>query len=560
MIKTDVTLNRSFVCPHPWKSVLVTITGDVYPCCFNTLQGPFGNIHNDSLEKIWNGERFVKLRKQWATKTIKNSGCENCRLLTMTKGDVLFRQQENQSPGSIAAINFSKARHEFEQRASVLSAMPFNITYFPSTHCNLSCIFCGQNNCGIQDLGMIGYKMLCNLTPYLKSITWLGGEPIMQPQLKKWIEEFDTFNNHDIEIGIITNASFFGEKLVKLLPQIKALRINISFDSHIATLYEELRRKGNFEQTLENIDRYISLRGQSNEITVNLNFLWQKKNFITLPDYLRFCCARKVYALINPLDQWPVPMRLDIFEKLENDLPTNYEKILSEALKEARHLDTVLRNKKHLKMVDRTLGMPGQTEPYVKYCIEIIQKGIIRHLTLNKEYTGALAPGINGRYVYALAADGLPMAYGAVNSNGFFSVRYKNKPGTCFVVHKDIYGNLYHLSSEEVLELSAANTFAVWGAGNTYFQRISPLVKNGMFENSIRYIVDNSPKKQQGKIDGISVTSAEELKKTPVDIIVITSFAFATILSQIQSLALAYPVLVLSMRHLLITNNNQTIS
>ena len=61
-------------CPLPWKSMLVDIDGNVKVCCFNKID--MGNLNNDSVDNIWNNEKYQELRQR-----LKNNdfsyGCDS---------------------------------------------------------------------------------------------------------------------------------------------------------------------------------------------------------------------------------------------------------------------------------------------------------------------------------------------------------------------------------------------------------------------------------------------------------------------------------------------------
>lgn len=55
---------KSF-CRIPWEHMVINADGTVVPCCqdFGNLE-PMGNLATDSLENIWNGENFQKIREK----------------------------------------------------------------------------------------------------------------------------------------------------------------------------------------------------------------------------------------------------------------------------------------------------------------------------------------------------------------------------------------------------------------------------------------------------------------------------------------------------------------
>ncbi len=51
-------------CTQPWSTVYVTWDGKVRTCCFHEL--PLGDLNSQSVEEIWTGENYLRLRRQVA--------------------------------------------------------------------------------------------------------------------------------------------------------------------------------------------------------------------------------------------------------------------------------------------------------------------------------------------------------------------------------------------------------------------------------------------------------------------------------------------------------------
>lgn len=63
------------------ETITVRWNGDVVPCCFDlTSQCITGNIHQASLEEIWNNQNYLHLRESIDTRNF-NSLCGNCNMV-----------------------------------------------------------------------------------------------------------------------------------------------------------------------------------------------------------------------------------------------------------------------------------------------------------------------------------------------------------------------------------------------------------------------------------------------------------------------------------------------
>jgi radical SAM protein with 4Fe4S-binding SPASM domain len=71
-------------CLFPWHYAIIGPYGEVQPCGW-WYKEPMGNIHEQSFEDIWNGERFQTLRAEHQSQTL-NENCRTCPACGM--GDV----------------------------------------------------------------------------------------------------------------------------------------------------------------------------------------------------------------------------------------------------------------------------------------------------------------------------------------------------------------------------------------------------------------------------------------------------------------------------------------
>jgi len=76
------TGDRYRVCPYPWTQLAVTYTGDCVACCRDTAgRTVLGNIFENSIMEIWNGERYQQFRQNLLDRKPQlNSACEHCDL------------------------------------------------------------------------------------------------------------------------------------------------------------------------------------------------------------------------------------------------------------------------------------------------------------------------------------------------------------------------------------------------------------------------------------------------------------------------------------------------
>lgn len=72
---------KAKVCMIPWYSTYISWEGDVYPCCYYyDGQIKFGNIYQDSFERIWNNSHYQKFRETLRDKRNNLPICKACSL------------------------------------------------------------------------------------------------------------------------------------------------------------------------------------------------------------------------------------------------------------------------------------------------------------------------------------------------------------------------------------------------------------------------------------------------------------------------------------------------
>ena len=70
---------RGRVCDYLWEEITVNVDGAVVPCCRDAHgKYVFGNLKQEKLSKIWNGERMVNFRKQVLSSKDKIDICRLC--------------------------------------------------------------------------------------------------------------------------------------------------------------------------------------------------------------------------------------------------------------------------------------------------------------------------------------------------------------------------------------------------------------------------------------------------------------------------------------------------
>jgi radical SAM protein with 4Fe4S-binding SPASM domain len=73
-------------CTMPWERMTLTWDGSVLPCCFD-FDGKYvlGNIREETLADVWNGDKMRLLREEFRSNRVTNSLCKNCERLYLPR-------------------------------------------------------------------------------------------------------------------------------------------------------------------------------------------------------------------------------------------------------------------------------------------------------------------------------------------------------------------------------------------------------------------------------------------------------------------------------------------
>jgi cyclic pyranopterin phosphate synthase len=183
---------------------------------------------------------------------------------------------------------------------------PMRLTANFNGLCNLRCIMCDVwelPNGYYQEDNFWG-PARTEIFPHLKEIDMLSGEPLIQADTFKLIDEVSQINP-DCLWSITTNAHWtFNKKIKSALDKIKIKNLILSVDSFDPITYNKIRTPGNLNIVLKNIELLREyeeervLNGQS-PLKMNLNFVVQQENWKEVNSALHFCLDRDIHPFLT---------------------------------------------------------------------------------------------------------------------------------------------------------------------------------------------------------------------------------------------------------------------
>ena len=277
---------HSRFCLVPFTNIILEPDGKVGICRNKGDNFPIGNIKDQSFDKIWeirNSEKAQEWRREFLEDKIKI--CEN---------EVNFRKCHLE-----AGFN---TLTDVAELTVIQTQKILRLTANLNGQCNLRCPFCTvwQSPNGNYTDENFWQPARQTLFPFLKEIDMLGGEPFIQADTYRLIQEVSSVNA-DCRWFFTTNLAWsLSEKVAKLLDAIRIQILTASIDSLNPSTYERLRPPAKLNKVFDNLEKLINYnKTRSRPFQIAINSLVMKETWRELPEFLRF--TEKFNLAFNPI-------------------------------------------------------------------------------------------------------------------------------------------------------------------------------------------------------------------------------------------------------------------
>lgn len=272
-------------CIIPFSNIILEPDGKVGMCRQKGSDFPIGNIKKNTIAEIWNNEKAQKWRREFLEEKPKK-----CK--------------ENIAHTHCNLCHSNNDHWQYVELSEIQTKPIIKLTANLNGKCNLQCNMCHiwrkPNDIYNEENFWIPAKK--DIFPYLKELEMLSGEPFIQKDTFRLIEEVSSVNP-DCEWSITTNGHYqLGDFHKKLLDKIKLKNLLISVDSINESTYSIIRYPGNVNTVLKTIDDFLDYNKTRSEkigkINIRLNFLIVKENWQELESMLDFCAQKKIHPFI----------------------------------------------------------------------------------------------------------------------------------------------------------------------------------------------------------------------------------------------------------------------
>jgi sulfatase maturation enzyme AslB (radical SAM superfamily) len=363
-------------CMHPFTGLATREDGAIKICC---RSAPIGDIKDNTLEEIWNGDKMKEVRRQVMNDERPNV-CEPCFRLE-DQGVQSLRQRHTAGVIPEARINL------YPDALDALNedyTMPFELPTMEiklNNLCNLKCRMCNpldstqwkdwnqvtefykkENNYLIPTVEKLvdtpgkyigpfdnsdnWWSSFEKLLPFFRRVEFAGGEPLMDPYHYKILDRLAEYGEN-IEIKYATNGTTLGIKGGRTIhdywPKFKSVAVNISIDG-LHDTYEYIRGNGKFSEVEENVKVFKSFPNVSRVVGA---FTVQANNIMQICDVIDYFLNDMGIIFYSHRVNYPMSLSAQVVppelkEKVIKDLEAMKTKVLNyDAIKENELLKKV---------------------------------------------------------------------------------------------------------------------------------------------------------------------------------------------------------------------------
>src|SRR5210317_357263 len=229
-------------CILPWIHVYANPDGNVLPCCIGDYRMPMGNVQENTIQEIFNNEKFKTMR----SKMLQGERCEECMACYSNEeaGNNSFRQSVN--------IQFEKYIPDALSTQSDGTLDEMKLRYLDvrwSNICNFKCRSCsstyssswatedGKDKVYIFAGGDTNDDLYKQFEPHFDTIEefyFAGGEPLLTDKHYDILEYLIKNNRTEVKLRYNTNMSVLRYKdknVLDLWKQFSNVYIGASLDS-----------------------------------------------------------------------------------------------------------------------------------------------------------------------------------------------------------------------------------------------------------------------------------------------------------------------------------------
>jgi radical SAM protein with 4Fe4S-binding SPASM domain len=285
-------------CSWLHDSMTITPGGDVYACCHHK-PGIVGNIYDNTLEEIFNGDRVKAFRQQEIDGTLPClKGC------TLVQKEIAKNDIDRDYHTELTGLGI-----EFGER------------------CNIACVMCTQDHKNPLELDTETLIRNVTIPKSRRKVEFYGGEPLILKSAKRF---FDHCAEAGARAGFITNGTAISEVMAAKIAK-HCWSICFSLNAASRETHEAVNVGSRYEKVLRNIRRVIQAKKDlDGDVHIGGHMTIVEKNLLEIGQFID---KREEFGFefINFGYDWRVPILLGKQPDLKARLATEVQAAVAHA-------------------------------------------------------------------------------------------------------------------------------------------------------------------------------------------------------------------------------------
>lgn len=197
--------------------------------------------------------------------------------------------------------NYILNTNELLEQKVRLCSKPLSMEILLTNKCNLRCDICNFKNYhdgSLMDKNTI--EQILKTNPQLITVEWSGGgEPLLHPYMEYFI---DLAYSLYIKQILITNGLLLNDKIIEKICKYN-INLILSIDGHSKNIYEKLRKNGNYDKLVHNLQILSECRKKYRTNSfLRVYYIVVKDNYKYLLDMLDFIAKYKISEIFFKSD------------------------------------------------------------------------------------------------------------------------------------------------------------------------------------------------------------------------------------------------------------------
>jgi hypothetical protein len=255
-------------CNLPFTNFDTMPSGEVFVCCGDWLPVPIGNIHTQTAEEIWNSPVANEIRASILDGSFRYCSRRSCMAIVNRTLPAALTSPPAPAPPSRVVLSHDNS-------------------------CNLSCPSCrtGLILAKKQEEDKLNSLLETVFVPLLRGAKTVrisgSGDPFASRHYRKLLVRLNRRDFPHLRVDLHTNAQLFDQRAwdeLELTGKIE--NVEISIDAATAKTYHVVRRGGDFERLLENLEFIRELRRLGAFRELLFSFVVQQRNYREMPAFV----------------------------------------------------------------------------------------------------------------------------------------------------------------------------------------------------------------------------------------------------------------------------------